>query len=96
MPRVPHDNNPVGCYRTSLYRCPTAWDGRPVSLVFDGVDSAFYLWVNGQEVGYSQDSRLPAEFDITPYLQAGREPAGRCGSIAGRTAATWRTRTTGG
>ncbi len=40
-------------------------------IIFDGVSSAFYLWCNGQWVGYSQDSRLPAEFDLTPYLQAG-------------------------
>ncbi len=38
---------------------------------FDGVDSAFYLWVNGQRVGYSQDSRTGAEFDLTPFLQEG-------------------------
>ena len=39
--------------------------------MFDGVDSAFYLWVNGQKVGYSQDSRLPAEFNLTPYVHPG-------------------------
>ena len=40
-------------------------------IQFDGVDSAFYLWVNGQKVGYSQGSRTPAEFDITDYLKPG-------------------------
>ena len=40
-------------------------------LHFDGVDSAFYVWVNGRKVGYSEDSRTPAEFDITPHLQPG-------------------------
>ena len=40
-------------------------------LHFDGVDSAFYVWVNGRKVGYSEDSRTPAEFDLAPYLQPG-------------------------
>ena len=70
MPQVPHEDNPVGCYRLH-FTVPEAWQGRQVFLVFDGVDSAFYLWINGQEVGYSQDSRLPAEFNITPYLRPG-------------------------
>lgn len=71
MPRVPQEDNPVGCYRTD-FELPAGWAGRRVFVVFDGVDSAFYLWVNGREVGYSQDSRLPAEFDLTPYLRPGR------------------------
>ncbi|MFN2285065.1 MAG: glycoside hydrolase family 2 TIM barrel-domain containing protein, partial [Anaerolineae bacterium] len=70
MPEVPKDNNPVGSYRTT-FTVPEAWDGKQVFIVFDGVDSAFYLWVNGQLVGYSQDSRLPAEFNLTPYLRPG-------------------------
>ncbi|MBN1875415.1 MAG: DUF4981 domain-containing protein [Anaerolineae bacterium] len=70
MPRVPENNNPVGSYRTT-FTIPEAWNGHPVFLVFDGVDSAFYLWINGEMVGYSQDSRLPAEFNITSYLRPG-------------------------
>ncbi len=70
MPEVPKDNNPVGSYRTT-FTVPDAWQGKQVFIVFDGVDSAFYLWVNGQMVGYSQDSRLPAEFNLTPYLRPG-------------------------
>jgi len=69
-PRVPHDFNPVGSYRRS-FTVPDGWDGRQVYLHFAGVSSAFYLWVNGHEVGYSQGSRTPAEFDITDYLQPG-------------------------
>ncbi len=69
-PRVPHDFNPVGSYRRS-FTVPGDWDGRRVYLHFAGVSSAFYLWVNGHEVGYSQGSRTPAEFDITEYLQPG-------------------------
>ncbi len=70
MPEVPKDNNPVGSYRTT-FTVPKDWAGKQVYIVFDGVDSAFYLWVNGQYVGYSQDSRLPAEFNLTPYLRPG-------------------------
>lgn len=70
MPRVPHDSNEVGSYRTSFV-LPDEWQGRRIAVVFGGVESAFYLWLNGQFVGYSQDSRLPAEFDLTPYLRPG-------------------------
>ena len=73
-PSSPREN-PTGCYRHDLYLDP-AWLERQVFLSFESVDSAFYLWVNGQKVGYSQDSRLPAEFDITPYVRAGREYPG--------------------
>lgn len=68
-PFVPEEN-PTDCYRT-MFALEPGWEGRDVFLLFEGVDSAFYLWVNGEEVGYSQDSRLPAEFDITSYLRAG-------------------------
>ncbi len=70
-PQVPHDDNPTGSYRTE-FTIPAEWDGRQIFLVFDGVDSAFYLWVNGQLVGYSQDSRVPAEFNITRYVRPGQ------------------------
>jgi beta-galactosidase len=62
--------NPVGSYRRK-FTVPAAWKGRQVFIHFDGVSSAFYLWVNGKKVGYSQGSRTPAEFDITPYLKDG-------------------------
>ncbi len=70
LPRVQEDTNEVGSYRTT-FTIPRAWKGRQVFINFDGVDSAFYLWINGQMVGYSQDSRLPAEFNITPYIRPG-------------------------
>jgi beta-galactosidase len=66
-PRVPHDHNPTGLYRKT-FTVPKTWENRQIFLVFDGVDSAFYVWVNGKQVGYSQDSRLPAEFNITQYI----------------------------
>jgi beta-galactosidase/beta-glucuronidase len=69
-PRVPRDDNPTGSYRRT-FEVPEGWRGRQVFLVFDGVDSAFHLWVNGHPVGYSQGSRLPAEFEITEYVRGG-------------------------
>jgi len=69
-PQVPHEVNSVGSYRRT-FNVPRRWDGREVYLHFDGVDSAFYVWVNGQKVGYSEDSRTPAEFNITQYLRPG-------------------------
>ncbi len=68
-PHVPQEN-PVGLYRRT-FRLPSSWDGTQVMLVFEGVDSAFYVWVNGQQVGYSQGAHLPSEFNITSYLHAG-------------------------
>ncbi len=69
-PHIPHDWNPVGSYRRS-FSVPPSWGGREVFLHFDGVKSAFYVWVNGEMVGYSQDSMTPAEFNVTDYLQPG-------------------------
>ncbi len=61
------DYNPVSSYRTT-FTVPEDWKGRRVILRFDGVYSAYYVWVNGHKVGYAEDSKLPSEFDITPYL----------------------------
>jgi beta-galactosidase len=69
-PRVPREGNPVGSYRTSFV-VPEAWRGRRVLLQFGGVDSAFYAWVNGKKVGYSEDSRLPVEFDVSAVVRPG-------------------------
>ncbi|MCX7044675.1 MAG: DUF4981 domain-containing protein [Candidatus Sumerlaeota bacterium] len=69
-PRIPHDYNPVGSYRRE-FEVPAAWNGRQVFIHFGGVISHFYLWVNGQLVGLSQDSMTPAEFNLTPYLREG-------------------------
>jgi beta-galactosidase len=62
--------NPVGSYRRT-FTVPKQWSRRRVFLHFAGVKSAFYVWLNGQKVGYSQGSMTPAEFDVTPYLQDG-------------------------
>jgi len=62
--------DPVGSYRRS-FELPPDWSGRRVFIHFDGVDSAFYLWVNGARVGFSKDSRTPAEFDLTDFVKPG-------------------------
>ncbi len=62
--------NPVGSYRRE-FTIPSDWSGRDVFIRFNGVGAGFYLWINGQQVGYSEDSFLPAEFNITPYIQSG-------------------------
>ncbi len=69
-PYVPADN-PTGLYRRE-FTIPDDWQDRQIIICFNGVESAFYLWINGQKVGYSQGTRLPAEFDITPYVQPGK------------------------
>ena len=69
-PFVPKEN-PTGCYSTTFDVSAEWLSAGQTRVIFDGVNSAFYLWCNGHWVGYSQDSRLPAEFDLTPYLQAG-------------------------
>ena len=68
-PNVP-DDNPVGCYR-HRFTAPRNWKNRRVFIVFEGVNSAFDIWVNGNPIGYSQGSHLRAEFEITSYLQPG-------------------------
>ena len=69
-PKVP-EQNPTGCYQRTITLSNDWLANEQVRVVFDGVDSAFYLWCNESWVGYSQDSRLPAEFDLTAYLHPG-------------------------
>lgn len=70
--RIPKDYNPVGSFRHNFH-VPADWDGREVFIHFGSVKSAFYLWVNGEMVGYSQGSKLPSEFNITQYIRPGVE-----------------------
>lgn len=70
-PQIPHDDNEVGSYR-KMFQIPSNWENREVFLHFEGVASAFYLWINGEKVGYSQGSRTPAEFNITSLLKPGK------------------------
>ncbi len=69
-PYIPHDNNPVGSHRRH-FQVPASWSGRHLFIRFDGVRSAFYLWINGIYVGYSQGSMTPAEFEITSLVSTG-------------------------
>ena len=66
-PLIGDEYNPVSSYRTT-FTVPPEWKGRRVILRFNGVYSAYYVWVNGKKVGYAEDSSLPSEFDITSYL----------------------------
>ena len=70
-PLVPQQN-PTGCYSLT-FKVDANWlQQGQTRIIFDGVNSAFFLWCNGQWIGYSQDSRLPAEFDLTKALQPGQ------------------------
>ncbi|AOZ99821.1 glycoside hydrolase family 2 TIM barrel-domain containing protein [Flavobacterium commune] len=66
-----NERNPVGSYRRE-FTVPAEWEGRRNFITFDGVDSAFFLWVNGKKVGFSVNSRNAAEFDLTKYLKPGK------------------------
>ncbi|MBQ8704271.1 MAG: hypothetical protein IJ524_07855 [Bacteroidales bacterium] len=70
-PYAPSDYNPTGVYACD-FAVPAGWHGRRTIVKFGAVKSAMYLYVNGREVGYSEDSKTPAELDITKYLHAGR------------------------
>ena len=67
---APTVNNSVGQYKRT-FTVPSDWDGRDVFVSFEGVESAFYLYVNGQRVGYGEDSYTTDEFNITSYLKKG-------------------------
>ena len=69
-PTVPHEYNRVGSYRRN-FNLPSTWLNRDIFIQFNGVRSAFYLWINGKSIGYSQDSKTPAEFNITDFIVAG-------------------------
>lgn len=71
-PEVPVENNHVGSYRRELV-VPAEWKGKDIIAHFGSVSSNIYLWVNGKFVGYSEDSKLEAEFDLTPYLKLGKK-----------------------
>lgn len=70
-PEIPNIENPVGAYAT-WFEVPDNWRGRRVILHVGAVKSAMHLWINGQQAGYSQDSKTPAEFDITSFIKDGR------------------------
>jgi beta-galactosidase len=69
-PHVPQDYNGVGCYQR-VFTTPAGWKDMNITLHFGGVSSAYKVWINGKFVGYSEDSFLSSEFNVTPYLQQG-------------------------
>lgn len=71
-PQVPTENNHVGSYRRTIV-VPASWSGKDIIAHFGSVTSNMYLWVNGKYVGYSEDSKLEAEFDLTSYLKPGQK-----------------------
>lgn len=70
-PYVNDNDNPVGSYKHQ-FDLPQTWDGRKVFIHFEGGTTAMYLWINGQKVGYTENAKSPAEFDITPYVRKGK------------------------
>ena len=71
-PEIPIKNNHVGSYRKEI-TVPAAWNGKQIIAHFGSVTSNIYLWVNGRFVGYSEDSKLEAEFDLTPFVKPGQK-----------------------
>ena len=71
-PPVVPEANPTGCYERT-FNLPADWKvgEEQIRVIFEGVDNAFHIWCNAEWVGYSQDSRLPAEFDLSRYLTPG-------------------------
>ncbi|NEW82002.1 MAG: DUF4981 domain-containing protein [Mariniphaga sp.] len=70
-PTIQENYNPVGSYRME-FETPNDWNGKEIILHFGAVSSAMYVWVNGEKVGYTEDSKTPAEFNITKYLKSGK------------------------
>ena len=70
-PLVPHDDNETGSYRRD-FDVPAQWAGERIVLHIGAAGSAYRIWVNGQEVGYSEDSKLPSEFDVSRHVRPGR------------------------
>ncbi|MFV3131583.1 glycoside hydrolase family 2 TIM barrel-domain containing protein [Niveispirillum sp. KHB5.9] len=70
-PLIPHEMNSVGSYRRD-FDLPAIWDRQDVILHIGAAGAAYYVWVNGQKVGYAEDSKLPSEFDVTRFLKPGR------------------------
>lgn len=69
-PEIPKDYNPVGQYVKKIF-IPDNWDKSSIYISLQGVESAFYLWINGNYIGYSEDSFTPSEFDISPFIKDG-------------------------
>ena len=68
---MPRDYNPIGLYH-KIFHVDGEWSDKEVFIHFGGVNSAFYLWINGRKIGYSEGSKTPAEFNITNYINEGK------------------------
>ncbi len=68
--QIPEEFNPVGSY-VKYFNLPDSWNGQEVHVVFEGVESGYALWLNGEYVGYSEDTFTPSEFDLTPFVKEG-------------------------
>ncbi len=71
QPNIPKDFNPVGSYKHT-FNIPAEWADHEIFIHFAGVNSAFYIWVNGIKAGYHEDSKTPAEFNITKFVKEGK------------------------
>ncbi len=71
QPYIEDSYSPVGSYVT-YFELPDSWGGREIYIQLGAVKSGYYIWLNGKQVGYSQDSKLPSEFNLTPYLVEGK------------------------
>jgi len=69
-PDIPDGDNPVGSYKRT-FDLPVDWNGQEIIIHLGAVKSAFYIWINGEKVGYSQGSKLPAEFNVTQFVKPG-------------------------
>ncbi len=70
-PHIDREDSPTGAYRHE-FNIPDSWDGRRIFIHFEGGTNSMYVWVNGQKVGYTQNAKSPAEFDITNYVRKGK------------------------
>jgi len=70
-PLIPHPRNPVGSYRRD-FDLPPGWTGSDIILHIGAAGSAYFVWVNGQKAGYSEDSKLPSEFNVSRFVHRGR------------------------
>jgi beta-galactosidase len=92
-PKIQDHYNPVGSYKRT-FEIPSNWKGKEVILHFGAASSMLNVWVNGEFVGYSEDSKTPAEFNITKYLKSGKTHW-QWKFSAGATVLTSKTRTFG-
>ncbi|MCQ2202315.1 MAG: glycoside hydrolase family 2, partial [Bacteroidales bacterium] len=76
-PFVPREYNPTGAYRRT-FNIPADWNGQQIFLRLEKAQSASFVWINGQEVGYNEGGQEPAEYDVTKYVKAGKNTIAVC------------------